>query len=44
MKLVVHGLTDKRAELVRRIEALEAQLAQLMANLDSVEPHIRAGH
>jgi len=41
MKHVVHGLIDKRAELVGRIEALQAQLAQHMADLDSVERTIR---
>lgn len=41
MKLVVHGLIDKRAELVGRIEAMQAQLAQHLADLDSVERTIR---
>lgn len=41
MKLVVHGLIDKRAEIVGKIEAFQAQLAQLMADLDSLERSIR---
>ncbi|MCP1468653.1 hypothetical protein J3E64_000320 [Sphingobium sp. OAS761] len=41
MKLVVHGLIDKRAEIVGKIEALQAQLAQHMADLDSLERSIR---
>ncbi len=41
MKLVVHGLIDKRAELVGKIEALQAQLSQMLADLDSVERTIR---
>lgn len=41
MKLVVHGLIDKRAETVGRIEALRDQLAQHMADLDSLDRTIR---
>ena len=41
MKLVVHGLIDKRAEIVGRIEAGRDQLAQLMADLDSLDRSIR---
>jgi hypothetical protein len=41
MKLVVHGLIDKRAEVVGKIEAHRAQLAQLMADLDSLDRSIR---
>lgn len=41
MKLVVHGLIDKRAEVVGKIEALQAQLAQHLADLDSLERSIR---
>lgn len=41
MKIVVHGLIDKRAETVGKIEAMQAQLAQLMADLDSLDRTIR---
>lgn len=41
MKLVVHGLIDKRAEVVGKIEALQAQLAQLLSDLDSLDRTIR---
>jgi hypothetical protein len=41
MKLVVHGLLDKRAEIAGRIEAMQAQLAQLMADMDSLDRSIR---
>jgi len=41
MKLVVHGLIDKRAEIVGKIEAHRDQLAQLMADLDSLDRAIR---
>lgn len=41
MKLVVHGLIDKRAETVGKIEALQAQLAQLLSDLDSLDRSIR---
>lgn len=37
MKLVVHGLIDKRAETVGKIEAHRDQLAQLMADLDHLD-------
>lgn len=41
MKLVTHGLIDKRAETVGKIEALRDQLAQHMADLDSLDRTIR---
>lgn len=41
MKLIVHGLIDKRAETVGKIEALQAQLAQLLSDLDSLDRTIR---
>lgn len=41
MKLVVHGLIDKRAEIVGKIEAMRDQLGQLMADLDSLDRSIR---
>jgi hypothetical protein len=41
MKLVTHGLIDKRAEIVGKIEAHRDQLAQLMADLDSLDRAIR---
>lgn len=41
MKLVVHGLIDNRAEVVGKIEALQAQLAQLLSDLDSLDRSIR---
>jgi hypothetical protein len=41
MKLVLHGLIDKRAETVGRIEAMRDQLAQAMADLDSLDRTIR---
>jgi len=41
MKLVVHGLIDKRAETVGRIQACRDQMAQLMADLDSLDRSIR---
>lgn len=41
MKHVVHGLIDKRAEIVGRIEAHRDQLGQLMADLDSLDRSIR---
>lgn len=41
MKPVMYSLIDKRAETVGKIEALQAQLGQLLANLDSLERTIR---
>ena len=41
MKLVTHGLIDKRAEVVGKIEALQAQLTQAMADLDHLDAAIR---
>lgn len=41
MKLVVYGLIDKRAETVGKIEAMRDQLAQAMADLDSLDRAIR---
>lgn len=41
MKLVVHGLINKRAETVGKIEAMRDQLAQAMADLDSLDRAIR---
>jgi hypothetical protein len=41
MKLVVHGLIDKRAETVGKIEAMRDQLAQAMADLDHLDRCIR---
>ena len=41
MKLVTHGLIDKRAETVGKIEALRDQLAQHMADLDHLDRCIR---
>lgn len=41
MKIVVHGLIDKRAETVGKIEAMQAQLAQLLSDLDSLDRTIR---
>ncbi|API59030.1 hypothetical protein BSL82_06650 [Tardibacter chloracetimidivorans] len=37
----MHGLISKRAEVVGKIEALQAQLAQCLADLDSLDRTIR---